>query len=323
MGVLRCAVIGCGSVASEYDPENRRTWSLTHAGSYRLCKGTDLVAAADTSLQALVKFGHRWGIRNLYRDYKEMLRTEPLDIVSICLPTEKHYEAFTHACENNIPAIFCEKPLSYNLAEAEKMAQLSGGRVVAVNHFRRWNRTLANLRRDIKGGIHGKVLHVTVHYTKGIFVNGSHMVDLMRWFFGEPDNILFLRTTFHDKKDPGVDFILFFKGNTAVYFLNVPETSYVFLDVDILTSKKRLVIGQRGQTLEIHRIDTEPHYRAFKILKKEARRETEWMTCIPRAVNEIVRCLKNNAETSCPPGDAFRTLKIAYGIANKARRHKP
>ena len=187
--VFKSAIIGCGNIAGGYDSEIPANWSLTHAGAYKLCPGTELIAAADTNVESLKNFGEKWKIDKLYIDYRKMLEVENIDILSLCLPTSEHYNAFQLVCEKDIPAIFCEKPLSYDLKEAEEMVEMSRGRVVSVNYFRRWNSTLSQVREEIRRGDYGRVINGTSRYTKGIFVNGSHIVDLIRWFLGEPEEV--------------------------------------------------------------------------------------------------------------------------------------
>lgn len=308
--LFRCAIIGCGNIGGKYDRTLPDTWSFTHAGAYYLCPYTKLAAAADTDSKALKDFGERWGVERLYTDYREMFEMEKLDILSLCLPTEKHYEAFRFASEMNIPAIFCEKPLSYDLEEARKMVRMSEGRIVAVNYFRRWNPALMKLREDLNRGVYGRIVNITSRYTNGIFVNGSHLVDLMRWFFGEPDGIHLIKNHNPSATDPGVDFVLTFDNDLPTYFLHVPNVQYVFVDVDILTEKARVVVIQRGQCLEKYDTVLEPHYRKFHILMKIKEKETGWRECMARALGEIADCLKNGGRSSCTPEDGLLALEI-------------
>ncbi len=315
--LFKSAIIGCGKIAGGYDIKVPDKWSFTHAGAYHLCKETRLTAIADISEKALNEFSQKWEIDNCYTDYKDLLDKESIDILSICLSTEKHYEVFKYACEKGIPAIFCEKPLSYDLKEARDMVEMSNDRVVAVNYFRRWNPALVQLREELCGGKFGRVLNATIHYTKGLFVNGSHLVDLMRWFFGEPNDIRLIRTTWQDTRDSGVDFTMTFSNNIMSFFLNVQDANYVFINIDILTEKGRIVIGQRGQNIEKHEIIVEPHYQQFNILKRIEAKETQWGDCLTIAVQEIVDCLKNSGQVSCTPEDGLRALEICSEVISQ------
>jgi len=143
------------------------------------------------------------------------------------------------------------------------------------------------------------------------------LVDLARWFWGEPEEIRFIRYSSKDSNDPGVDFALTFRGGMPAYFLHVLEARYVFVDVDILTERGRVVISQRGQSVSEYHTMPEPYYRVFDILETAGRTETEWRYCSLRAVEEIVSCLKNGARTSCTLEDGYRAVEICQEAMNE------
>lgn len=315
--MYKCAIIGCGNIGSGYDKAIPLRWTLTHAGAYHLCDKTELIAAADTDPEALKNFGEKWKVQKLYADYREMLETELIDILSLCLPAEGHFEAFKFACQKDIQAIFCEKPLSFDLNEAKEMVRMSDGLVIAVNYFRRWNPTILQLKEDIQKGKYGKVKRVTAHYTKGLIGNGSHLIDLMRWFFGEPDEIQVMKYYNSDSKNPGVDFSLSFEGNIKTYFPHVPDVSYVFIDIDILTDKYRVVLGQRGQRLQKFGLKNDPYYPNLDILEIIEDTETNWRNCLLRGVEEIVSCLRYGGQPTCNAVDGLRTVEIFHEILKK------
>jgi len=308
------AIIGCGNIAGGYDRSVPTEWSATHAGAYHLCPETKLVAVADPDPKTLKAFQEKWHVEQGYTDYVKMLQKEKIDILSLCLPTEHHFKAFQAAINHNIKAIFCEKPLSHDLDEAYRMFEMSHGRIVSINYFRRWNPTLADIVKALQRGDFGKGINVTIRYTKGLFLNGSHFVDLMRWIWGEPKSLKLIKITRNDAADPGVDFSLHFTGGVTAYFINMSEVDYVFADVDILTEKGRIVIGQRGQTLSNYSVVREPHYNLFNILGDYQKVETEWRNCTTRAVREIVDCLKYGGSTSCTMEDGYRAMEICHKI---------
>ncbi len=317
MSIYRCVIIGCGAIGGGYDRRARARWSFTHAGAYQLSPRTQLVAAADTNKSALARFGRKWGVRELFTDYQQMLEEHQPDIVSLCLPTSLHWQAFRDVCKRNVGAIFCEKPLSENLRQARQMARLAKGRLVTVNYVRRWNPSLVRLRSEIMKQRLGKPKNVVVRYTKGLFGVGSHFVDFARWFWGEPTEVRRLSRVERPGGDPGVDFLLRFRPGPVVYFLHVPDPGYVFLDVDILTDRGRIVIGQRGQEIERSRAVPEPHFQHFRILRRVSTQETAWRDCLPSAVLELVRCLDNGSQPSCTVEDGLRAVEICHKAAGR------
>ena len=121
---LNGAIIGCGRIGSEFDsvPVNKAAFS--HAGAYCLHPKSRLVSAADLDQTKLMSFSKKWGIVRVYKDYREMLRSEKIDILSICTPASTHWQILRDACEFSVKAVYCEKPISDNVKDAEKMVKL-------------------------------------------------------------------------------------------------------------------------------------------------------------------------------------------------------
>lgn len=314
----KAAVIGCGKIAGGYDRFADEKWTATHAGAYRLCPKTELVSAADVDAAALADFGERWKVSSLYSDYREMLEKEPPDIVSICVPVEEHLNAFRSACEAGVRAIFLEKPVAGSLDEARMMSALAEERPVAVNYFRRWNSTLGEFKKELDVGSWGRTIRVTVHYVKDVLENASHFLDLLRWFFGEPKAVRTLRMFEGEEEENAADFEVAFTGGELVTFLHLPRPSYVFHEVDIFTERGRVVIGQRGQSIQRFRAEEEPHYRMFRIVPTESKViETEWRNCTLRAVENLIDCMEAGETPACGLGDGIRSLEMCEKILSE------
>jgi len=318
--LIKAAIIGCGNIAGGYDPVVPSEWSATHAGAYHLCPETELVAVADNNAEALKCFQEKWNIEKGYVDYRNMLKAENIHILSLCLPTDMHYMAFKAAVENDIHAVYCEKPLSLDLSKANEMREMSRGRIVSVNYFRRWNISIESIFNRIRSGKYGNGINAVVRYSKGIFVNGSHFIDLMRWLWGEPKASKYIKTSQEDSIDPGLDFLLEFEDGITAYFINTPNINYVFFDVDILLQNGRIAIFQRGQKLACYNKVREPYYNLFDILSDPHVIETNWRNCTTRAVKEIVHCIKNaNQNVSCTMEDGYRALEICVDIVSQSK----
>ncbi len=311
----RAVVIGCGGVASRYDEFSEGKWTATHAGAYAACPDVDLVSAADLDAEALAAFGRRWRVDGLYADYRRMLDRERPDIVSICLPVERHLDALRAACGADAKAVFLEKPVARSSADARESIRVAGARPVAVNYFRRWNPTLRQLRDELAGGVHGSVIRVTVHYVKGLLGNASHYIDLLRWFFGEPKEARLLRVFGGGSEDPGADFEVIFGQGILAAFLHVPDIRHILVDADIMTERGRIVIGQRGQKILRFRPREDPHFRLFQVLElARGVEETAWRDCTLRAVEELVECLRVGGAPACALRDGARAIEICEAV---------
>ena len=139
----RTAIIGLGQIGNQLDDDPKRTMVWTHAGAYAAVPGVELIAGADPDGDRLQRFCERRGVAAGYRDYREMLRSENIHLLSVCSPTALHYEMVLEGVRAGVKAIFCEKPLATTVDQAAEMvtACASAGVVLAVNHTRRWEAT--------------------------------------------------------------------------------------------------------------------------------------------------------------------------------------
>lgn len=304
--MYRAVIIGCGAVAGGYEAMPRSHGAITHAGAYRKCPQTQIVGVVDTDENQAERFAKRWQVSAHFSNLDAAMDLRP-DIVSICVPTEFHHDVFMAACQAQVKAVFCEKPLAINSSEAIEMIQAAAKCVVALNYFRRWNPDLEKLQAEIHSGTWGPCLNVTARYSKGFLGNGSHLLHWLLWFFGEPESCKTLKVC-AGANDPGRDVLFSYSHGPAVIFQNVP-TSYVFIDIDMLFEKGRVVIGQRGQIIKRERVVRDDDY-GFMKLGDEQSNLTAWDECFPRAVDDIVSCITLGKRPKCSVADGEAVMRL-------------
>jgi len=193
---LRVGVIGCGYIAEE-----------AHLPNFLGYPRAELVAVADTRKERLVAVREKFGVKNLYTDYHNMLKDKIVDAVSICVPTFLHSQVAVDASEAG-KHILCEKPIASTLDEADQMisaARKNNIKLMMGNTLRFLpNHKLA--KEWMQKGKIGKVYFARAQFAspgpygasgitspfyfdpeKGggiLFDAGSHLVDLLLWMFG-------------------------------------------------------------------------------------------------------------------------------------------
>ena len=185
--MLKAAVIGCGRTGSEFDDDPKRKVIWSHSGAYTKFEKTELFALCDLDEERLKRCAEKWGVKKIYTDYKKMLKNEDLDILSICTWNKTHLPILKFAVENGVKAIYCEKPISTNIKEADEMIKLCKDHNVflLVNHWRRFDGFHPRIKKFIDEGKLGEVQQASFYYTAGIANSGSHLFDLIRYFFGD------------------------------------------------------------------------------------------------------------------------------------------
>lgn len=197
-----------------------------------------------------------------YKDYKQMIKENDLELVSIATESGSHAEIALYCIEKGINIII-EKPMAMSLEDADKIIKLSEEKnvKVCVSHQNRFNIAVQKMRNALENSRFGKLSHGSIHvrwnrnqayYTQapwrgtwaqdgGALMNQCiHGVDLLRWTFGDEIEEVYgqTRQQFHhylEAEDIGMAVVKFkngaiatIEGTTNVYPQNLEETLYVF-----------------------------------------------------------------------------------------------
>ncbi len=173
---FRVGVIASGRIARAHG----RGWSQ--------CEHTEIAAVADTHPEALASYAKDFGVKARYRDYREMLDKENLDIVSVCSWDPQHAEMSIAACARKPRAVLCEKPMAVNLGEAEAMIVAAERNSVklAIGHQRRFYPCWREARRLIADGAIGKPQRLWSAVRAGLMNTGTHCLDFQLFVLGDP-----------------------------------------------------------------------------------------------------------------------------------------
>jgi predicted dehydrogenase len=158
---LRAGIVGTGFIGPVHIEALRRL-------------GVQVVALSDLP-DRVEAAAARFGIREAYGDWRQLLKSPNVDVVHIASPNRFH-------CEMSLAAIkagkhvVCEKPLAMNTRETAKIAKAAkaAGVVFAVNYNVRFYPAVLQLRSLVARGELGEIIHV----------NGSYFQD---WLFKDTD----------------------------------------------------------------------------------------------------------------------------------------
>lgn len=152
-------------------------------------------ALADSDAKGREAAAKRSGAKRQYADFREMLRKEKVDLVSIApRQPDCHREMALAAIEAGAH-IIVEKPFTEHLNEADEIvaAAREGKRKVLVGHKNRFSGEFQRMQRLIDEGFFGKILEMRVQGKQDsraggedLIVLGTHDFDTMRFFFGDP-----------------------------------------------------------------------------------------------------------------------------------------
>ena len=323
----RAGIIGCGRIGYEFDKDPKRSYISTHTGAYNYVKDIVLAAVCDIDKKRLKACVNRWSILAGYGDFKEMLKKEDLDILSICTQPSTHYQILKEAVRYPLKAIFCEKPIADNTKNAEKMVKLCKEKeiILQVGHQRRFDPLHINLREFIKSKRIGGVQQVNAYYTAGVNNTGSHMFDLLGFFFGEIDWIegFFSKNVSRRKGDPNIDGFMRFKNGVFSSFQSCDVNEYLIFELNCFLQKGRIVLKDSGLKMEFYDVCESIYSSEYKELNKT---KIPFSTNYKRnylvnSVKHILECIQLGKKSTSSGEDGLNALKLIEAFIASANNN--
>lgn len=159
----------------------------------------EIKAIADIYTDKIEDWAKSIGIKNIYKDYHEIINDEEIDAILICSSTNTHSMIIIEAA-NAGKNIFCEKPIDFHInkiKEALKAVEEAGVKL-QIGFNRRFDHNFKKVRQLVKSGKIGDchIIKVTsrdpqpppIEYVKvsgGIFVDMTiHDFDMVRYLTG-------------------------------------------------------------------------------------------------------------------------------------------
>lgn len=195
--VIRVGTIGASFARAAYLP------------ALRTIDDVELVAIASARQSSAQAAADEFGIAHVYDDWQRLIGEHELDLVCIATPTV-HHAPMTLAALRAGAHVLCEKPMAMNQAESADMLATaeSLNKVHIIGHELRFNPNRRKIKSLIESGAIGGVRHaniVGISASMGdpasrpagdwwsleamgggrLGANGSHQIDLLRFWLGD------------------------------------------------------------------------------------------------------------------------------------------
>jgi len=261
---MNVAVIGVGQMGK------------THVRTYASMKGASLVAVADINAQLGESVAKEFKTK-FYQDYREMLKAEKIDAVSVCVPTAFHYEVAKYTLNHKINTLL-EKPITMKVKEGNALLTLAKKNKVKllVGHIERFNPAVIKVKEMIERKELGDIIAIMSRRVGGfppqiddanIAVDLSiHDIDIVNYLLNDkPIKIFVNKQKNHiSKREDSVEFFLKYKKASA--FLQANWVTPVKI-------RKLNITGKEGY-LEMDYISQEIIYYKSNYLKFKKRYKT-------------------------------------------------
>ncbi len=187
-------VIGCGGAAR-----------IGHLKWYASNPNARLVAVADVDEAKAKSCRNEFGAQYHFTDYRDLLKLDEVEGVSICTPPWLHKEQTVTAAEQG-KNVLCEKPMARSLGECDEMIRACrrNGVKLMMGFMKRFNAGFQLVKENLAPEKLGNPFYMDVHWEMyveplvkewrlwdervggGVFQDhGCHYIDLFRWWTGD------------------------------------------------------------------------------------------------------------------------------------------
>ena len=201
----------------------------------------EAIAAHSEASQARAKADHPNA--RIYADYAEMLAREDLDVVSVVLPSDLHFQVSLSVLESG-RHLLLEKPMALSIDDCTRLIHLARkqGKLLAIGHELRLSSLWGRVKQEIDAGRIGEPNYALIELWRRPYRLGSdgwrydlgrvgswileepiHFFDLARWYFekvGHPVSVYAAAVARRDNRPDLLDnfsaTVLFPRGRYAV-----------------------------------------------------------------------------------------------------------
>jgi predicted dehydrogenase len=310
---LRALVVGLGQIGMGYDMDQASdNYVLTHCRAFQKHPRFELVGAVDEDASRRELFQRVYDLP-AYACLQEALRSGAPDVVVVATPTPSHAAVMSAVLQNANPkAILCEKPLSYDFQEACEMEAACRSRGVGlyVNYMRRSDSGAAEVRNRILSGSLPPPLKGVCWYTKGLFNNGSHFLNLLEYWLGDVRQAdILAKGRIWNGLDPEPDLRVDFEKG-SIFFLALREEDYSHYSVEILGKNGRLSYDLGGSRILWQPALDDPVCRGYRSLGSRAEEIPNVLDRIQwHVADQLAAAMEGMDARICNGSEAVRTQK--------------
>jgi predicted dehydrogenase len=322
------AVLGCGRIGFLWEFEGGRARPATHIAAFLKNPRIKLVGGVEVNAELRKMVTKHHPRVPVFADAKSLFRHVVPDIVSVASPDELHLPLVRQAAEAGVRLIICEKPIAPTVAEAEEIVRICKEKnvILLINHMRRFDPVLARLRVKIKEGLFGRIQQARCLYVNGLLNNGTHTIDLLRWYFGEVAWVMGFKNSdavFTHKNDYNVDGIVSFKNGLRATLQSLNAKDYYLFEQEYYGTKGAIFARNLGLEISLASVKKKSVENSLPLLDfKAAKRFGNKKRSYFRSMAEhAVLCLDGKAKPASTGEDGLMDLKVLIALRKSAERH--
>ena len=317
-------IVGCGYIAGGLDivASYKSNPPLTHAGAYLNDGRFYIKGCVEPNEKKRLEFMKFWNIPNGYNDINEIkYENEHFDIISVCTPTNSHFNILIDILKFSPKLVFAEKPLTNSIHKSNIILdEFNKANIkLAVNHSRRWNKEIIQLKSDIANKKWGKLRTINGIYNKGILNNGTHVIDFLYMLM---DEMKFISSgiPIHDffDQDPSIPFNLEGKGEIPIQISCANANDYTIFEFQFVFSNCIIYMENGGEFWRERKVENSQIYLGYKVLSSGYIRNGNASDTYINIMNNLYDCIIINSSINSSSKSAVLTQTLCDEIVNHA-----
>ncbi len=324
-------MIGAGRIGLKLEFDKKRIKPATHYGMWVKNKRFELKGICDN--QEIEK-RYKKKIKKkiiFYKDFKKMILAEKPKVVSISTWKDSHFDITNKCLDLGVKVIVLEKPLANNINQAKKLVNKIKKKKakVIVNHRRRFDDDIINLKRKLENNIIGEIIQVSSFYVYGLLTTGTHLIDTLRMLMKnlagdivEVSGIKNTKGNFKPKDDENYDANLRFKNGLIATIQNLDMKSYDNFDIHIFGRKGKILISGIGRNILMYKVIQSPEHTGFtelathplKLNKSKPRLQFNKLS------HNALECLSSKKTPLCSAKESYIDMVVIEKIIQSAKK---
>ncbi len=321
---MEVAVVGLGKIGQYLDAElDSALYCLTHSSAVSQHSSFVLSGGVDPSEQSRRDFAQRFSAPVFSNLFEAASRTR-FDGLILCGPTSENAKLIKQAVDLKPRWILMEKPMGQSLRDAAEIARMCQDSKISlgVNFIRRSEPGVLKVKDLIESGRIGRIQKVIVTYSKGLFNNASHFVDLLRFWLGEGSHHQVMGSVSQNHEgDPEPDFGMHF-GGVPAYFVSAKEDQYSVRDIEIIGSRGVIQYLRGGLKIKVLDIVESKVFRGYKFVELDG---SEIPSQLNRAqyfvMDSLAHSIQEGKALSFSGAEALKTMEHLERIKSLCHMH--
>ena len=237
---FKVGIIGLGNIGYKYDNiKKSNKFYYTHFKSFNSRKNFEISFCLDKNKKEVSRFKKNYSIP-CYDNYDYLKKFNyKIDLIVLSTPTSEILKTFMQLIKLiKFKVILIEKPISIKSIHALKIRNIckKNNIQIFVNYNLISDISYKFISNKIQNNNYGKLITGNIYYTKGIYTNASHYINLLIHLFGNYNKVSNINKISKVDNDFSGDFVINFQ-NVKIYFIYLDEKKYSHYSMNLFFKK--------------------------------------------------------------------------------------